>query len=176
MSDSKSDVKKSNNGAMVQHVDRTQSSSQSPNQLSEKTQNPGDLPDGRHELQEDEAYHVLGFTYPTSKKWSILCVIFAVQCSMNFNASVYANGVTLLVKKFEISEQAGRVGQCVFLVCYAFGCELWAPWSEELGRWPTLQLSLFLVNSEFSLVLLFNVEVSTFLEVSALRKGVRVHC
>lgn len=34
----------------------------------------------------------------------------------------------------------------IFLVLYAFGCELWAPWSEELGRWPILQLSLFLVN------------------------------
>jgi MFS family permease len=28
----------------------------------------------------------------------------------------------------------------------AFGCELWAPWSEEFGRWPIMQLSLFLVN------------------------------
>ena len=34
----------------------------------------------------------------------------------------------------------------IFLVAYAFGCELWAPWSEELGRKPILQLSLFLVN------------------------------
>ena len=34
----------------------------------------------------------------------------------------------------------------IFLILYAFGCELWAPWSEELGRWPILQLSLFLVN------------------------------
>ena len=34
----------------------------------------------------------------------------------------------------------------IFLVTYAFGCELWAPWSEEVGRWPVLQLSLFLVN------------------------------
>jgi MFS family permease len=34
----------------------------------------------------------------------------------------------------------------IFLILYAFGCELWAPWSEELGRKPILQLSLFLVN------------------------------
>lgn len=34
----------------------------------------------------------------------------------------------------------------IFLVAYAFGCELWAPWSEEFGRWPIMQLSLFLVN------------------------------
>jgi MFS family permease len=26
------------------------------------------------------------------------------------------------------------------------GCELWAPWSEEIGRWPIQQMSLFLVN------------------------------
>jgi predicted MFS family arabinose efflux permease len=26
------------------------------------------------------------------------------------------------------------------------GCELWAPWSEELGRKPILQASLLLVN------------------------------
>lgn len=34
----------------------------------------------------------------------------------------------------------------IFLILYAFGCELWAPWSEEMGRKPILQLSLFLVN------------------------------
>lgn len=34
----------------------------------------------------------------------------------------------------------------VFLLAYAFGCELWAPWSEELGRWGVLQTSLALVN------------------------------
>lgn len=33
-----------------------------------------------------------------------------------------------------------------FLLAYAFGCELWAPWSEELGRWRVLQTSLALVN------------------------------
>lgn len=33
-----------------------------------------------------------------------------------------------------------------FLVTYAFGCELWAPWSEELGRWPIMQVSLGCVN------------------------------
>jgi len=39
-----------------------------------------------------------------------------------------------------------RIPQMTFLVAYAFGCELWAPWSEEYGRWPIQQLSLFLVN------------------------------
>lgn len=113
----------------------------------EKVDEPS-RPDGKHELQDYEAPEVLGYAYSSRKKWTILSVIFIVQCSMNFNASIYANGVDFLTEKFSISAQAARVGQMIFLVAYAFGCELWAPWSEELGRKPILQASLFLVNSE----------------------------
>ncbi|KAL8831978.1 MAG: hypothetical protein Q9170_005072 [Blastenia crenularia] len=102
--------------------------------------------DGRIELTEVDAYDKLGFTYSTFKKWLILSVIFVVQCSMNFNASVYGNATEGLVESFKISAQASRVGQAVFLIAYAFGCELWAPWSEEFGRRPVLQLSLAFVN------------------------------
>ena len=101
---------------------------------------------GKRELTEDDCYEALGFCFPGWKKWIILTVIFVVQMSMNFNTGVYSNAVPGLVEEFHISEQAARVGQCVFLVAYAFGCELWAPWSEEFGRWPIMQLSLFLVN------------------------------
>lgn len=101
---------------------------------------------GKRELTEDECYDKLGFCYPWYKKWTVLSIIFAVQVSMNFNTGVYANGLEGLTSEFGISEQAARVGQMIFLVTYAFGCELWAPWSEEFGRWPIMQLSLFLVN------------------------------
>ena len=102
--------------------------------------------DGKRELSEYDCYDRLGYSWPWYKKWSILTVIFIVQMSMNFNSSVYPNAVTPLSGVFHISEQAARVGQMIFLVAYAFGCELWAPWSESLGRWPIMQLSLFLVN------------------------------
>lgn len=102
--------------------------------------------DGKIELKEDDCYDKLGVSFSSTKKWTILTVIFAVQMSMNFNTSVYPNVVIPLAEAFSISLQAARVGQMIFLVAYAFGCELWAPWSEELGRWPILQLSLFLVN------------------------------
>lgn len=98
------------------------------------------------EIQESECYGNLGFSFPTWKKWAILSVIFAVQVSMNFNTSVYSNAITPLSEHFDISSQTAKIGQMIFLVAYAFGSELWAPWSEELGRWPVLQLSLFLVN------------------------------
>ncbi|KAL8717178.1 MAG: hypothetical protein Q9225_005554 [Loekoesia sp. 1 TL-2023] len=103
-------------------------------------------PDGKIEIKEEDNYEKLGFAFPTWKKWTILTVIFAVQTSMNFNTSVYPNVVIPLTKAFHVSGQVARIGQMSFLVAYAFGSELWAPWSEDLGRWPVLQLSLFLVN------------------------------
>lgn len=102
--------------------------------------------DGKVELTEDEAYDKLAYSFPAWKKWMILVVILCIQVSMNLNASIYANAVNGLSAYYGISTQKARVGQMIFLVCYAFGCELWAPWSEEFGRWPTQQLSLFLVN------------------------------
>lgn len=98
------------------------------------------------EITEDDCYEELGFSFPTWKKWAILTVIFLVQLSMNFNTSLYSNAIGGISKEFGVSAQAGRCGAMIFLVLYAFGCELWAPWSEELGRWPILQLSLTLVN------------------------------
>ncbi|KJZ78677.1 hypothetical protein HIM_02068 [Hirsutella minnesotensis 3608] len=100
----------------------------------------------KYEITEDDCYEELGYSFPTWKKWYILTVIFWVQVSMNFNTSLYSNAIPGIAEEFNVSEQAARCGAMIFLVLYAFGCELWAPWSEEFGRWPVLQLSLFLVN------------------------------
>jgi hypothetical protein len=100
----------------------------------------------RYELTEEDCYDELGFSFPTWKKWTILSVVFMVQVSMNFNTSLYSNAIPGISEEFNVSAQAARVGAAIFLITYAFGCELWAPWSEELGRWPVLQLSMFFVN------------------------------
>lgn len=113
---------------------------------SKKQEKESDRDDGKIELTEDDCYDELGFGFSSLKKWTILTVIFIVQVSMNFNSSLYSNGIGGISKQFHVSEQAARVGAAIFLVAYAFGCELWAPWSEELGRKPILQASLLLVN------------------------------
>ncbi|TFY59216.1 hypothetical protein EVJ58_g5919 [Rhodofomes roseus] len=92
------------------HGSATASDSAQPNEKS--TTGPGRTsekrvvsPDGRIVLTEPEAYGSLGFSFPTWKKWWILSVIFAIQCSMNLNTSLYANVVPLLSEQFRISEQ-----------------------------------------------------------------------
>ncbi|KAF2857559.1 MFS general substrate transporter [Piedraia hortae CBS 480.64] len=97
-------------------------------------------------LKEEDCYEQLGFCFPTWKKWYILTVIFLVQVSMNLNTSLYSNALRGISTQFGVSMQAARAGAAIFLVSYAFGCELWAPWSEELGRKPILQASLLMVN------------------------------
>ena len=104
------------------------------------------LDEGKVILTESDCYSELGFSFSTRKKWWILTVMFIVQVSMNFNTSLYSNGIDGISQEFGVSLQAARCGAMIFLILYAFGCELWAPWSEEFGRWPVLQLSLFMVN------------------------------
>ena len=98
------------------------------------------------EITEEDCYDELGYGYSSRKKWTIITVVFLVQVSMNFNTSLYSNALHGISEEFGVSLQAARCGAMIFLVFYAFGCELWAPWSEELGRKPILQASLFLVN------------------------------
>ncbi|KAJ6160420.1 hypothetical protein N7470_003816 [Penicillium chermesinum] len=95
--------------------------------------------DGKRELTEDEAYDKLGYCWPRWKKWTYLAAVAFVQVSMNFNTSP-------LSEAFKIGQQEARTGQMIYLVLYSIGCELWAPWSEEFGRWPILNLSMFLIN------------------------------
>jgi len=102
--------------------------------------------DGKIVLEEAEYYNQLGFGFPQWKKWAILTTIFMVQISMNVNAAMYGNAVNGIQEEYQIGAQKARVGSAVFLICYAFGCELWAAPSEEFGRWKILQLSLTIVN------------------------------
>lgn len=48
---------------------------------------------------------------------------------------------------FALTVSLSLPDQCLFLIFYGFGCELWAAPSEEFGRWPILQASLLLTNS-----------------------------
>ena len=100
----------------------------------------------RHVLTEEAAYHVTGFSFSSRKKWAILTSIFIVQLSMNFNAAIYGNAGEGVMADYGVASMTFKIGQAIFLIAYAFGCELWAPWSEELGRKWVLQGSLFLVN------------------------------
>ncbi|XXG96033.1 hypothetical protein Hte_002310 [Hypoxylon texense] len=89
----------------------------------------------------------LAMNWSLATKWMTLSIIFLVQVSMNLNTTLYSNGIGAISYEYNVSPYAVRWGGAAsFLIAYAFGCELWAPWSEEYGRRWVLQTSLFLVN------------------------------
>jgi hypothetical protein len=97
--------------------------------------------DGKRELTENECYDLMAYNWPSWKKWMYLTSVAIIQVAMNYNTSVYPSVVPQLTEHFGITEQKARTGQMIYLLFYSFGCELWAPWSEEFGRWPILMLS-----------------------------------
>jgi len=118
-----------------------------PNENAENNENNEKVrADGKRELTEEDAYEILAYNWPTWKKWMYLSSVAVIQIAMNYNTSVYPNLIGPLTEEFGITEQKARTGQMIYLLFYSFGCELWAPWSEEFGRWPILQLSETLIN------------------------------
>ena len=89
----------------------------------------------RYEITEEDCYDELGFSFPSWKKWMILSIVFTVQVSMNFNTSLYSNAAHGISEEFGVSAQAARLGAAIFLITYAFGCELWAVSLYRIDRY-----------------------------------------
>ncbi|KAJ0123268.1 mfs multidrug [Diaporthe amygdali] len=100
---------------------------------------------GRRIVTKEEAEGYTAYAYTTRLKWGILTVLWMAQIAMNMNGSLYANAQVSMANFFDVSIQTTTYGNMIFLMSYAFGCELWAPWSEELGRKWLMQASMALV-------------------------------
>ncbi|KAI0573331.1 AraJ Arabinose efflux permease [Pyrenophora tritici-repentis] len=100
-------------------------------------------------LTETNAVESTAYMFSSRRKWWILTVVGLCQTSMNYNAAVYSSAIRPLNEHYNLGDNHftnARAGMAWFLILYGFGCELWAPWSEEFGRFPIMQLSLFTVN------------------------------
>ncbi|KAF2132414.1 MFS general substrate transporter [Dothidotthia symphoricarpi CBS 119687] len=100
-------------------------------------------------LDEANAVEHTAYMWSTKKKWWILTVVALCQTSMNFNAAVYGNAIGRLNDHYNLGDNHftnARAGMAYFLILYGIGCELWAPWSEEYGRFWVMQISLGTVN------------------------------
>ncbi|KAK8076433.1 hypothetical protein PG994_003705 [Apiospora phragmitis] len=88
----------------------------------------------------------LATSWTQRRKWCILIIGGLAQLAMNLNTTLYSNAQKGVAEYYGVTVSQAVWGAAAFLITYAFGCELWAPWSEEFGRRPILQLSMMLVN------------------------------
>lgn len=132
----------------VTHADNVSSHSSAETRIGEKRPESGGEQriNGKRILQEKDCYDCLGYSFSTWKKWRIIFVIFMAQVSTNFVAAIFPNAVSGISERYGVSAQAARVGATLFLCMYGLASEAFAGLSEEYGRWPVLQGSLFLVN------------------------------
>lgn len=100
----------------------------------------------RRIITEREAWDHTAFSYTWHRKWTILLILWMIQIAMNMNGSIWANTAAGLSSHYDIPINRVSFGNMAFLMSYAFGCEIWAPWSEELGRKWLMQASLLLVS------------------------------
>ncbi|KAF2717921.1 MFS general substrate transporter [Polychaeton citri CBS 116435] len=98
-----------------------------------------------HILDQESSYEHTAYIFRSSKKWQIICVIILCQISMNFNAAAYSSAKSGLLTWSGLTPTIVDLGGALFLIPYGVGCELWAPFSEEFGRRPIMQISLVLV-------------------------------
>ena len=108
--------------------------------------NQNERSDKKIELQESDTPQRLGFQFSQGRKATILLIISLVQVAMNFNTSVYGSAVNPMSLELGGSTATGILGMMLFLIFYGIGSELWAPWSEECGRFGVMQWSLLCVN------------------------------
>ncbi|KAK7740910.1 hypothetical protein SLS53_004973 [Cytospora paraplurivora] len=101
---------------------------------------------GRRIITENEAWEHTAYAYTPHRKWSILLVLWMIQIAMNMNGSIWANTEAGQASYYGMPINKVSLGNMTFLISYAFGCEIWAPWSEELGRKWLMQASLLLVS------------------------------
>ncbi|KUI70194.1 hypothetical protein VM1G_06306 [Cytospora mali] len=100
----------------------------------------------RRVITEQEAWEHTAHNYKRHRKRSILVILWMIQIAMNMNGSLWANTEAGLSSYYNFSIHKVSLGNMAFLISYAFGCEVWAPWSQELGRKWLMQSSLLLVS------------------------------
>ncbi|ROV92498.1 hypothetical protein VSDG_06701 [Cytospora chrysosperma] len=101
---------------------------------------------GRRIITEREAWEHTAYNYTKPRKWCILLILWMIQITMNMNGSIWASTEDGLSSYYGVPIKKISFGNMTFLISYAFGCEIWAPWSEELGRKWLMQASLLLVS------------------------------
>ena len=72
--------------------------------------------------------------FPEWKKWFITLTVAIATLAVAFVSSAYSGAVAQILKEFHSSEEVGILGISLFVLGFAIGPLLWAPFSELYGR------------------------------------------
>jgi hypothetical protein len=72
--------------------------------------------------------------FPEWKKWFITLTVAIATLAVAFVSSAYSGAVAQILEEFHSSEEVGILGISLFVLGFAIGPLLWAPFSELYGR------------------------------------------
>lgn len=73
-------------------------------------------------------------TFSRTRKWLITFVQAGATLSVAFASSAYSGGVSDVITDFQVSQEVAILGVSLFVLGFAVGPLIWAPFSEMFGR------------------------------------------
>jgi multidrug resistance protein len=72
--------------------------------------------------------------FPMWKKWVITVLVAFATLAVAFVSAAYTGGVNQIIEEFQVSNEVVTLGVSLFVLGFAIGPLLWAPFSEMYGR------------------------------------------
>lgn len=72
--------------------------------------------------------------FPMWKKWAITLLVAFATLAVAFVSAAYTGGVAQIIQEFNVSTEVATLGVSLFVLGFAIGPLLWAPFSEMYGR------------------------------------------
>lgn len=72
--------------------------------------------------------------FPDWKKWALTVAVAIATLAVAFASSAYSGGVSQIIEEFHTSSEIATLGISLFVLGFAIGPLLWAPFSELYGR------------------------------------------
>lgn len=73
-------------------------------------------------------------TWPKTKKWLIAITVANSVLVVSFCSSAFSGGIQQIMREFHVSQEVVTLGVSLFVLGFALGPLLWAPFSELYGR------------------------------------------
>lgn len=73
-------------------------------------------------------------TWPKTKKWIIALAVANSVLVVSFCSSAFSGGIQQIMMEFKVSQEVVTLGVSLFVLGFALGPLLWAPFSELYGR------------------------------------------
>ena len=81
--------------------------------------------------------------WPTKKKLLIAAILAFDSLAATFGSSVFSSATLVVARQYHVSQEVGTLATSLYVLGYAFGPIMWAPFSELYGRKTPILISSF---------------------------------